>query len=282
MISKSTKLICLVSLLFGLSACSINPLKNNYFHPNSPKSFSYDIAPTPAQFKGTIKVVSFNIKYGKKIDQAITLFENNLDLKDADIVLLQEMDDEGVQKFAQALKYNYIYFPSAFHPIPRKDLGNAILSKWPIKNEQKIILKPTDNTKLQRIAVNTIISIKNKEVSVFSVHMDVILKPIFRKSQITRVIKYVPQDIQYCIIGGDFNTLTEVSRRWLFNPFLEKNFQIATKDVGWTFNYWYLLNKKSSLDHIFTKGFKVIQAGKVSDRTASDHLPIWAILSFKE
>ena len=37
-----------------------------------------------------------------------------------------------------------------------------------------------------------------------------------------------------------------------------------------------------TLDHIYTKGLDVMACGKVEHAEASDHLPLWTTLRFKE
>ena len=105
--------------------------------------------------KETIAVVSYNIKLAEAIDDLSGMSE----LRDADILLLQEMDHEGTESIASALRYNYVYYPASIHKTG-KDFGNAILSRWPIHSHRKIILphERWDN-KQRRIAVAGMIDV---------------------------------------------------------------------------------------------------------------------------
>lgn len=188
------------------------------------------------------------------------------------------MDSKGAETIAKMLKYNYIYYPAVVHPSNNRDFGNAILSKWPIVTDRKIILPHLDPHHLQRIAVYASIAINNLRIHVFSVHMKVLLKPQYRKDQIKHLIESIPKRSKYCIIAGDFNTFTKVSRKAILPPLQKSNFLHASKQAGWTYKHWYLLRKKSLLDHIFSKGMTIVSAGKIVDNTPSDHLPIWAKL----
>jgi len=60
------------------------------------------------------------------------------------------------------------------------------------------------------------------------------------------------------------------------------DFKSATTDLGWTNKNWALLNRKNTLDHIYIRGMKTVAKGKVIDRSASDHIPIWTDLNFEE
>jgi endonuclease/exonuclease/phosphatase (EEP) superfamily protein YafD len=39
---------------------------------------------------------------------------------------------------------------------------------------------------------------------------------------------------------------------------------------------------KFELDHIFSRGFEVMSAGKVKEAKASDHIPVWTVLKIKK
>ncbi len=64
--------------------------------------------------------------------------------------------------------------------------------------------------------------------------------------------------------------------RAIQETFNNAHFTYATAHVGWTYKYWYLLNRKAALDHIFTRGANVIEAGEIPGRKAGDHLPVWS------
>ncbi|MCA9398712.1 MAG: endonuclease/exonuclease/phosphatase family protein [Candidatus Omnitrophica bacterium] len=262
-------LIC----VFTLAVC--HPLKGfNYTEKNSPRFADFSIAAKPAAHD-TIIIGSYNIKHGKKVDKAIKIISEDNHLKQADILLLQEMTDQSAQKLASSLGYNYVYYPSAIHPVPDSDLGNAILSKWPIIHDEKIILPHLDPQMLQRVAVIAHININGTIVAVSSVHMDIFLQPDQRAEQVEKIINAIPDTIENKIIGGDFNSVTNIVRNTLIENFDHHGYTHATDKVLWTYKHWYFLNKKTVLDHIFTKNFIVTDSGMVKNRSASDHLPVW-------
>ncbi|MGE0269333.1 MAG: endonuclease/exonuclease/phosphatase family protein [Candidatus Omnitrophota bacterium] len=276
------KIICnyiLILFLFAIAGCSLAKYGINYSQTSIPRFADYSVTKNNPPEDERIKVVSYNIRFSKKIEKAVNILNQNKDLKDADIILLQEMDETGVEKIAKELNYNYVYYPAVFHPIPKQNFGNAILSKWPILNDSKIILSDDSDEKLQRIAASATLDINGKKMMVFSVHMRISIKPFIRSIQTARIIRSIPDDIDYCIVAGDFNTFTQMGYFAVLNPFEKNGFTLATKEIGWTYKHWYTVNKKFSLDHIFSKGMKTINYGKVNNHSASDHIPIWADFS---
>lgn len=224
----------------------------------------------------SLKIISYNIKFSKKIKEALDLLSSHQDLTGSDVICLQEMSIAGVEKIAHALKLNYVYYPAVLHPLPNKDFGNAILSKWPLSDDKKIVLPQISTKKLQRIAVRASIHFQKKKVMIFSVHMRVILKALHRQNQMLFLLKSLPENIDHCIVAGDFNTFTKRSYEAVHAPFHESNFVNSTQDIGHSYIQNYLFNKKSHIDHIFIKGLIPLTSGCVEDLTGSDHYPIWS------
>ena len=197
------------------------------------------------------------------------------DLADADILLLQEMIPSSVQKIAADLDYNYIFYPAVLHPILNANFGNAVLSKWPITFDENIIFPPIREKNRHRVAVAAKLKINGRDVLVYSLHMGVFMKPRQRSRQIQGILDVIDQDIEYCIIAGDFNTIKKKDRNEIIKTFSQAGFKHATSNVDWTYKHWYFMNYKSVFDHIFVRGLKILRSGKVDDRTPSDHLPVW-------
>jgi len=286
-VSIIKKCLCFVVLILCCSLLSSCSILNNYARPFQPRYFAFQSDYQPEHPTTHIKIISYNIKHAKKVDQAIRLFQEHKDLQNADIICLQEMDTKSVQQIADQLQYNYIYYPAVFHPFSKKDFGNAILSKWPILNDQKVILpiehpnKFQNFNKLQRIAVGAQVLINDKKILVFSLHKDILLNPFQRATQVRKILASIPSDIEHVIVAGDFNTFMETSREITIQSFENAGFQTASKDIGWTYKQWYLFNKKATLDYIFIKKMELIDAGKAHNLDASDHLPIWAEIKFE-
>ena len=236
--------------------------------------FSGQYSEGPPDFSGAIKVVSYNISFAEHIDLAI---QELGEFEDADMILLQEMDEAGTELVAESLKYDYVYFPASIHPRHSKNFGNAILSKWPIRDPDKIILPHTSPlTGQMRIAVRAIVAIDGIDVLTYSVHTETPwLSARKRDDQYHTLLESVGADHEHVIVGGDFNTFTPQSIEGLESRFSSAGLQRASSGTGATARYAAV---GFTLDHVFTRGMSVIGAGTLTDARASDHLPIWVEL----
>jgi len=248
----------------------------NYLDPVRPR-YSGTFAEKSPVHIDPLMVVSFNIKFSDKINSAESELNTYEPLKDADIVLLQEMDNTGTRRIAEALQYNYVYYPANIHPNHDKDFGNAILSKWPITQDKKIILPFEDSrTHARRIAVAAFVHAGECKVLVYSTHLATIWSGEEKSMlQADAILKSIPPNYPYVIIGGDFNTLTRGRYENLENKFLHHGYILATAGIGKTVKAWPF---RFQADHIFIRGFRPVDAGKVEKSGASDHFPIWVKL----
>jgi len=275
------RIFLIVFLYASLSGCAGPFHFINYSLSDTPRYSSTVNPPYRNAYREKIKVVSYNIKHSARIKEAIDLLRNNEDLADADILLLQEMIPSAVKKIAAELDYNYIFYPAVLHPILDANFGNAVLSKWPITFDENIIFPPIKEKSRHRVAVAAKLKINGQNVLVYSLHMGVFMKPRQRSQQVQGILDAIDQDIKYCIVAGDFNTIKEKDQNGIIKTFAQSGFEHATPDVDWTYKHWYLMNYKSVFDHIFARGPKILQSGKVDDRTPSDHLPVWMEFSLQ-
>ncbi|HDZ59187.1 MAG TPA: endonuclease/exonuclease/phosphatase family protein, partial [Actinobacteria bacterium] len=111
----------------------------NFCKPDGPR-YEGSYAGGSARFSGELNVVSWNIKFAREIDTAIAELNETDQLRNADIMLLQEMDDEGVDAIARSLGLNYVYFPASVHCRTGKKFGNAVLARWEISGSAKLLL----------------------------------------------------------------------------------------------------------------------------------------------
>ena len=97
--------------------CASTP--HNYLDPQAPLfDGSYGITPSPGP---ELRVVTFNVEFGLRVDQAIEALQSHPGLRGPDVLLLQEMDHPGVDTVAKTLSLNYAYCPSSVHPGTERD-----------------------------------------------------------------------------------------------------------------------------------------------------------------
>ncbi len=222
----------------------------------------------------SLRIVTFNVKYAQRIDEAISVLTSDSDLQRADLVFLQEMNGVGVARIASALGMAYVYYPATYHLRNRRDFGNAILSRWPLLADERLVLPHRSHvTFTQRATTAATIRVGTRRVRVYSVHLGTLLEifPQERRDQLERVIADAMLH-PYVIIAGDMNSagVGPVARQHGFAWLTARN--ARTTLLG----RW---------DHVFTRGFEV--GGEVptgvsgGSRIASDHRAVWVVLPMR-
>ena len=163
-------------VIFLVSACILSCNKAiNYSDPEGPVyqgNFSDNIRENEK-----LRVVTFNTKHSENRDKIIKLLGQTEELYGADVILLQEADEESTRKIAKDLKYNFSYIPSAIHPKTGKNFGNAILSKWDIVDTEKIVLPETGRYNgLQRSVLKSLIKFNGSNLQVYNVHFSTVFQ----------------------------------------------------------------------------------------------------------
>jgi endonuclease/exonuclease/phosphatase family metal-dependent hydrolase len=204
------------------------------------------------------------------VDDAIALLATTPALRDADVVMLQEMNDEATRRVAAALGHGYVYYPAIHHGRTRRDFGNAVLSRWPIVEDAKLVLPHVSRyAGTHRTATAATIRVGDALVRVYSAHLGTLadLGAARRRDQL-RTILADAERYPHVVLGGDMNdgAVGRVARAMGYAWPTERGPRTAT--LG-------------RLDHIFLKGLAVpdsAAAGAVLDvRGASDHRPVWAL-----
>src|SRR6266436_5980826 len=86
-----------------------------------------------------LRIVTFNVHFGKYTDRIVDVFTHSENLREADIIFLQETEEyesekiSRAKKIAEALKLNCAYAP-ARKIKTRGTHGLAILSKYELTN----------------------------------------------------------------------------------------------------------------------------------------------------
>jgi endonuclease/exonuclease/phosphatase family metal-dependent hydrolase len=217
----------------------------------------------------TLHIVSYNIEFALRVDSAIAVLTRDSALRGADVVLLQEMDDAGTRRIAESLGMSYRYYPASFHLKYRRDVGNAVLSRWPIVEDSKIVLPHRSRfVGTHRTATAVTVRIGESLVRVYSTHLGTVANvgTEARRNQL-RAILADAEKYPKVILGGDMNN------PWVGSVARERGYAWPTEKGPRTAIV-------GRIDHIFLKGLDTPErnaAGTVIDGPhASDHRPVWA------
>lgn len=257
-------------LAAALSGCAH---VTNYPGPSGPRYEGRHAVPDPDP---VLRVVTFNVKWGREIDRVVRLLDGTPALRDADLLCLQEMSDDGVSRIARALGYDYVYYPAVRHPRNRQDFGNAILTRWPILDDRKIVLPERHRFRdMQRVAVAATITVAGVPVRAYCLHLEtaMAIEGPQRRRQAQAVLQDAARHARV-IVAGDFNNRNQVGAL-----FEKAGYDWLTEDVRGTFMLW-------TWDHIFVRGLALRAPGRVGvvrdTRGASDHRPVWAELALPQ
>jgi endonuclease/exonuclease/phosphatase family metal-dependent hydrolase len=219
-----------------------------------------------------LRLVTFNVKYGEQVDSAISVLNRTPELRDADVVALQEVDAAGTERIARALDMRWVYYPATFHPKFDRDFGNAVLSRWPIVADRKLILPHLGRfRRTARTATVATILVSGQALRVYSAHLGTMaeISPSAKREQ-ARVIMADAAEHPRVVVLGDMNSYG------IGRAFEAAGFAWATEQNPRTFaiGRW---------DHIFLKGVSLARDGATGvidqNRGASDHRPVWAIVA---
>lgn len=259
----------LLTLASGMSCRAMT----NYESPLGPRF----TAPLPAQRAvvdtrapmPALRVVTFNLKYARRVERAIYGLRSYAPLGDADVIMLQEMDAPATQRIADALGMAYVYYPAGVHPRTHRDYGNAILARWPITADQKLMLPHLGRLRRgQRIATVANIQVGSQTVRLYCLHLGTPsdIGWAKRRDQV-RVVLEDAATYPLVIVAGDLNS------HGIGKEFRAAGYLWPTEHNSFTtgiFNW----------DHIFLKGFGSPPKGAGVARDTldmSDHFPVWAV-----
>lgn len=224
------------------------------------------------------------------------------------IEFLQEKLNYPYYACANVWEKNYVpfpYWPISDH-IGYVRAANCILSKYPLSNHYRLIFdKPSDNPfwynwgyidrGLQRVDVE----INDQKIAVINLHLEAWGKHT-REEQIKTVHEYINTIKTPLIIGGDFNTIpTDAVKKSRFSDdddddyedektftwLLEKNPDLKMESFTESDKVHFSFPSDTPnrlLDHIFIRDL-VYKDFSIQEQasTASDHLPVMAIVSLE-
>ena len=244
----------------------------NYSDVGPRYTYAVPAAASAPAARDTLRVVTFNVKFSEHPALARDLLMQNDSLNHADVVMLQEMDEMAVKTIAAGLHMGYVYYPASRHWKTGRDFGNAILSPWPLTDDEKILLPHLSRFNgQQRIAVAATMHVGERAVRVYSVHLATMLNngPTARREQLETVL----QDAEHyptVLIAGDMNS-SSVPEICLTQHYTWPSRGLPRTEAFWT------------LDHVMLRGMNLAghDIGIVRNvGQASDHRPVWAHVVF--
>ncbi|HYF05594.1 MAG TPA: endonuclease/exonuclease/phosphatase family protein [Patescibacteria group bacterium] len=243
--------------------------------------------------KEELKIITYNVHGGRNLHKLKEILENNTNLKNADIICLQEVEDhfsEGTPRaalLAEALGYEYIYVPA--REIGKKGThGLAIITRLKILEHSAASLpfyKQIYNSR-KRIVQFALLETKGKRFGISNVHLDVRLNPEDRLAQLDAAINIADHwHSMPTILVGDLNTIPV---HWFKRgvPVFFKNqiqhvhMHLAQHGLKTAIEGKMRTHKAGmQLDGIYSRGIEVMKAGVEKRVRYSDHFPLW--MNFK-
>jgi endonuclease/exonuclease/phosphatase family metal-dependent hydrolase len=230
----------------------------------------------------SITVVCWNIQYGRKVRTALAEIRADSMLARADVLLLQEMDTDGVRLLADSLGFNFVYGPASVSPKSKDLFGNAVLSRWPIMDHRIVVLPhETLLTGHRRIAVSADIDLGGRTLRAVSLHTaTMVMDQDKRLEQAAAVRDSLGDFAGPVVMGGDFNTVSEYEVTLLRRTMRRMGLETVRLPEGPTISNRFkkMPGEIPVLDHLFVRDLVPGSRGVVEGATASDHYPIWAVV----
>lgn len=254
-----------MALLLGLGALLAGACAHglNYDHPAGPR-LTGGAVPQRAP-RRALRVVSFNVAYARALDRVAAVLQQEPRLRDADLILLQEMDSASTERLAAALHRAYVYVPATWHPVSGRDFGTAILSAWPVVETRKVLLPHLGLwRRTRRAAAAATVCVGARPVQVYAVHLGtpVEISPAARREQLDAVLADA-EGFDAVIVGGDLNSESVAEAA------VARGYAWPTRRRGATKSFW-------EVDHVIVRGLPALEAGVVRiPPDASDHYPVW-------
>lgn len=197
--------------------------------PQFSEAECHHLTSAPSRFPGHLDVLVFNMERGVHLDELGDFLESCPGAQPFDVILANELDDgcvrsgqkDTAKELAQRLGLNYVFgleFIELVNPNDDKGFhGNAIFSRWPIRNARVVRLPEQYNWYFDRqrriggrLAILAELDLCGQRVGVGTIHLENRTHSEGRKIQLETILKAADEmfpDIPV-ILGGDLNTNT--------------------------------------------------------------------------
>lgn len=244
----------------------------------------------------SIKVMTWNVWNEEKADNILTLIKKI----DPDIACCQELTQDSIfnpgrnipQEIAKLMNANFEYQHSMSDVNDNTgefiDFGNAIFSKFPIKQKRHVYVEQpgplnSKGRRTNRVYVELTLDINGRSLRVGTVHLTFVphlITTAKKLDEAEELYKAIKQNSKNFILTGDMNSLPssaiikELSRRL-------KNAGPDFSEQTWTskpavYGDWHVNGLNWRLDYIFTSQDVNVLSSKIIKTDFSDHLPIVA------
>ena len=257
-----------------------------------------DFSDASAESKSEYRIVGWNLERGIHYEPQLEAFRSHPYLSTADVLLLTETDvgmarsgNRGIaQDLARELGMSYAFSPCylnlakgsgvEYEVEGENDLGlhgNAILSRYPIRNVRPIALKNGKDKMTGRekrlgrqTATVADIEFPSQTVTFVSVHLDANSSQRHRHDQMRDVLDGLDNDLP-AVIGGDWNTSTyNSSSAWpAIAGFWLRVFMGPDNVIRNHYLHPYNLFEKQLFDLLEARGFEYKQSNLLGERTTS-------------
>lgn len=251
------------------------------------------------KLKAHLRVATFNVRFGKYPEKIAQVFLENFNLRQADVILIQEIEDHKKEKQSRAerlakyLGMNFMYIPSRWLPLKRGTHGVAVFSRLPFTSAEAIRLPVYRVLSFHpRVAAAAEIKFLGKKIKIYNVHLNGSLNYRKREEQLKAVIDQIKEEDsgQPFVLAGDFNmiplvTLADTSvplfysnqKKKLHKLLLNFGFDTACEAAGHTTKWGAV---RFQLDGIYPKNCRIAAFGVERGVKISDHFPVWADIEF--
>ena len=238
-----------------------------------------------------LAVMSFNIASGKRIDGELDLelTATAIEQGKVDIAGLQEVDRnfssrsgflDQAKWLSKRLGMHMAYGPNlidrgAGGARPKREYGNAILSRYPIVSSQNHDLSAVEVHPEEfepRGMLEAVIEVEGRRFSFYNTHLSLIDEEVDRS--LTEIIAITSDNPLPQLLVGDFNAAPSTSHIQRFS----KHFYNAFGSGPYPDTYKKQGDHGQKIDYIFHDAhFEAIEAWAIASE-ASDHVPIVAKL----
>ena len=235
-----------------------------------------------------IKVMSYNTQHcmnylTKEID--FDIMADTIKKCDADIIGFQEMRDESdhieydaqAKIIAEKLGFDYYYFAEAIRFDGKDPYGNALISRYPIKSVETILIPAPETKKYDgyyetRCLLKATIDV-GSGLNVLVSHFG--LNPDEQENAVETVVSNIPKE--HCVLMGDFNMEPDNP---ILNPIMQKLY-----DTAQAFSAPKLSFPSDTptvkIDYIFVSKDLKVQFADIPEIVSSDHRPHVATIEFE-